>query len=108
MTDRRREAEDLRRRMAEADVEILRAFEKRAELARELGKVRPAGPPSLPSNEREQIEALERAAAEDLPPGVVRAIFREVHAGTLPFESPVRAAYAGPDGGFRYVAARKQ
>src|SRR4051812_37897833 len=99
MTDRRRELEDLRRQMAEADAEILRGLQRRAQLARQVGALGAVPPNSLVA-EREQLALLEKTAADDLPGEVVRAVFREVRAATAPLERPARVAYVGPEGGF--------
>jgi len=63
---------------------------------------------SLPSHEEEQIRAVEALAQEELPPGALSSVLREVHAATLPFEQPLRVAYVGPEGGFGELAARKE
>src|SRR4051794_33741267 len=104
MTDRRRELEELRRQMAEADAEILRGLQHRAQIARQLGALGPGSPISL-ATEREQLGLLEKMAGEDLPGESVRAVFREVRAATAPLERPARVAYVGPEGGFAHVAA---
>ena len=107
MTDRRRELEDLRRQMAEADSEILRGLQHRAQLAKKIGALGPGAPSSLVT-EREQLAVLEKMAADDLPSEVVRAVFREVRAATASLERPARVAYVGPEGGFAHVAAQRQ
>jgi chorismate mutase / prephenate dehydratase len=107
MADRRREVEDLRRQMAEADADILRGLQRRAHLARQIGSLGP-GTPISPAGEREQLALLEKMAADELPGEVVRAVFREIRAATAPLERPARVAYAGPEGGFSHVAAQRQ
>jgi chorismate mutase/prephenate dehydratase len=106
MTDRRRELEELRRQMAEADAEILRGLQHRAQIARQIGALGPA-PISLVT-EREQLGALEKLAGDELPGDAVRAVFREIRAATAPLERAARVAYVGPEGGFAHVAAQKQ
>jgi chorismate mutase / prephenate dehydratase len=105
MSDRRRESEDLRKQMAEADADILETLEKRARLARRLGELGTGVPPG--PSEREQFSLLEKAASENLPGDAIRAVFREVHAATASLERAARVAFAGPDGGFCQVAARQ-
>src|SRR5262245_37954949 len=107
MTDRRRELEELRRQMAEADTEILRGLQRRAQIARQIGQMGGVAPISLVT-EREQLGLLEKMAADDLPGEVVRAVFREIRSATAPLERPARVAYVGPEGGFAHVAAQRQ
>jgi chorismate mutase/prephenate dehydratase len=105
MTDRRRELEDLRRQMADADAEILRGLQRRAQIARQIGALGQGAPSSLAA-EREQLALLEKMAGDDLPAEAVRAVFREIRAATL--ERAARVAYVGPEGGFAHVAAQRQ
>jgi len=107
MSDRRREVEEIRRQMAEADAEILRGLQKRAQLARQIGTLGSVAPLS-PVTEREHLALLEKTAADELPGEVVRAVFREVRAATAPLERAARVAYVGPEGGFAHVAAQRQ
>jgi chorismate mutase/prephenate dehydratase len=107
MTDRRREVEDLRRQMAEADAEILRGLQRRAKIARQIGGLG-IGAPASPVIEREQLALLEKAAADDLPGEVVRAVFLEIRAATASLERPARVAYADREGGFAHIVAERQ
>lgn len=105
MTDRRRELEDLRRQMAEADADILLGLRRRARLARRVGEL--AQPPgSTAAMEREQMAMLEQMAGDELPLEVMRGVFREIHAATSSLERPARVAYVGPEGGFCHLAAQ--
>lgn len=106
MNDRRREVEDLRRQMAEADAEMVRALERRARLARQLGDARRAAP-TLPAQERQPIEAIARQATE-LPAAAVEAVLRQAHAATVGLEGPSRAVVVGPEGGVADLAAHGQ
>lgn len=108
VTDPKRELDDLRREMAELDVQILRVLEKRARMARRAGELRGAAPATLPVHERDQLRALEALAQEELPAGMVSSVLREVHAATLGLEQPIRAAFVGPEGSFGDLAARKE
>src|SRR6266404_5134267 len=102
MSDRRRELEDLRRQMSEADAEILRGLQKRAHIARQIGALGLGGPSSAVA-EREQLALLEKMADDDLPSEVVRAVFLEIRAATASLERPARVAYVGLEGGFAHV-----
>jgi len=106
MTDRRRELEDLRRQMAEADADILLGLRRRARLARRVGEL--AQPLSATAAmEREQMAMLEQMAGDELPVDVVRGLFREIHAATASLERPSRVAYVTPEGGFGHLAAQQ-
>lgn len=77
-------------------------------LARELGALRGPGAASLPSHEQEHFRQIEAMAQEELPPGALASVLREVHAATLSVEQPLRVAFVGPEGGFGELAARKE
>ncbi|HMJ54835.1 MAG TPA: prephenate dehydratase domain-containing protein [Polyangiaceae bacterium] len=105
MTDRRRELEDLRRQMAEADADILLGLRRRARLARRVGELGQP-PSSTAAMEREQLAMLEQMAGDELPLEVMRSVFREIHAATSSLERPARVVYVGPEGGFCHLAAQ--
>src|SRR4051812_25944207 len=106
MSDRRREVEGLRRQMADADADILKALQRRARVARQIGSLG-AGAASSPMGDREELALLEKMAEGDLPAETVKSIFREVHAATFSFERPARVVYVGPEGGFGQIAAQQ-
>jgi chorismate mutase/prephenate dehydratase len=106
VTDRRREVDELRRQMTEADVEMLRVLQRRARLARQVGELGPGGGAGG-ANERDVLGIVEESMADDLPPEVIRAFLRQVHAATASLERPARVAYVAPEGGFCQVAAQK-
>ena len=91
--------------MAQADAEMLRALQRRARLAKQVGELGGGG---SAVSERDQMGMLEGMAGEDLPAEMVRGVFREIHAATSSLERPSRVAYVAPEGGFGQVAALKQ
>jgi chorismate mutase/prephenate dehydratase len=102
----RRQIEEIRSRMAEVDLDILRLLEQRARLAREIGALGDdTGNPVL--QQRERLDAVQRAATGDLPAESVRAVFRAVHAACAALEGPTRVAFVGVDGSFGAVATRQ-
>jgi chorismate mutase/prephenate dehydratase len=108
MTDHRRDLQELRQHMIEADGEILRALQKRARLARQIRELGSSAQPILRAAEQELLQKLEAAGASDLPADAVRAVFREVHAATAALERPARVAFVRPEGGYAQVVARTQ
>lgn len=107
MSDTRREKEALKVQRSEIDHEILRLLVQRAELSRAFAAAHPGTPPTLPSSEKESLDAL-AAATTELPPEAVRGIFREVHATCRALEARPRAVSVGREGGGAWVVARRQ
>jgi chorismate mutase/prephenate dehydratase len=105
MTDRRREVDDLRRQMNEADLEMLRALQRRAKLARQIGDL---GGAAGGASERDVLGMVEHTMGEDLAPDVVRAFLRQAHAATSSLERPARVVFVAPEGGFCQAAAHRQ
>ena len=108
MSDLRREKDELRKRRTEIDGQILALLGKRAKLSRDWAMAHPGETATLPSTERETLDALATGPIGDVPPEAVRSLFREIHAVCRTLETPVRVAYAGAAGGRAYAAARKQ
>lgn len=102
----RKEIERLRKEMAEGDLEVLRALEKRARLSRALGKLTGGAVPATLAD-RERIAALEKASEGDLPHESIRTVFRSVYAAFNSLERPTRVAYVGTDGSLGFVSARQ-
>jgi len=105
MTDSKREVEELRQEIAKLDAQLLATLDKRARAARRIGELRKDQAATLPLNDRATIRALVARGAE-MPQESLRAIFREVFAGCLALELPVKVAYVGPEGGAGHAAAR--
>ncbi len=101
----RRELEDLRREMAQGDIEILKMLERRAKIAREVGQVG-ATMKSPIVLECERLQQLENSLSGDLPKEAVRSVFRSIYAACASLEGPTRVAYVGAEGAFGFVAAR--
>ncbi len=105
MSDAKREIEDLRQEIAKLDAQLLAALEKRARASRRVGELRKDQPASMPLQDRAAIHALV-ARGSEMPQEALRSIFREVFAGCLALELPVKVAYVGPEGGAGHAAAR--
>jgi chorismate mutase / prephenate dehydratase len=108
MSDQLREKEELRRKRAEIDLQILELLSKRAQLSKDWGAKTPNRAATLPSTQRDTLESLANRSSGPLLPDGVKSIFREIHAACRALETPVRVSYVGLEGGTAYVAAHQQ
>lgn len=102
----RKELDRLRKEMADGDLEVLRALEKRARLSRSLARLTGGAAPTALAD-RERISALEEASEGDLPKESIRSVFQSVFAALSSLERPTRVAYVGSEGSLGFVAARQ-
>ncbi|PIE06309.1 MAG: hypothetical protein CSA75_00190 [Sorangium cellulosum] len=103
----RKQVEELRKQMAAADKETLRILEKRAKMAREIGRLTKDEPQAVVSLTCSDIEAFVADATGDLPTESVYHIFRSIHAACASLEGPTRVAFVGAEGSLGHVAARQ-
>lgn len=108
MSDVKRAAADLRQEMAKIDAQVLALVEKRARLARDVGKLRGDAPPQLPADARASLAALVEKASGDLPADTVRDVFHEIHAACLALELGLTVSVVGVPGSLTHVAARRR
>jgi chorismate mutase / prephenate dehydratase len=108
MSDEKRAAEELRLEMTKLDGQLLGLVERRAKLAREVGKLRGDEVVQLPTDGRAALAALVARASGDLPPDSVRDIFREIHTSCLALELGLTIAFVGSAGSAGHAAARKR
>ena len=108
MSDDKRAAADLRQEMTKLDTQLLALVERRAKLARDVGKLRGDTLPQLPADSRAALAALVAKASADLPADAVRAIFHEIHAACLALELGLTVATVGGAGGLTHVATKKR
>jgi chorismate mutase/prephenate dehydratase len=106
MANDRRERDELRQQREQIDREILTLLRQRARLSRQVAS-RATEPlkATLPSTERDTLEALAREGGDDLPAPAVLGVFRQIHAVCRSLEAPVRTAYVGAEGCGAYVVA---
>ena len=105
MTDGKREMDEVRRQMAELDLEILAALDRRAGAAKRLGALRRDHAPQLPVSDHAAIRDLVARSNGDMPEAGLRDIFREILGACLALELPVKVAYVGLEGGPGHSAA---
>lgn len=108
MSDDKRAIEEARQEMAKVDAQLLGLLDRRAKLARGIGKLRGEGAPQLPAESRAQLAALVARATGDMPADSIRDIFREIHAASNALELGVVVAFVGTIGSSGYGAARKR
>jgi chorismate mutase / prephenate dehydratase len=102
------EIEKLRGEIDTIDDELLALVNRRAELARRIGELKPNGSAYRPEREAEILRRVTRANAGPLTVERVAAVFREVISGCRGMEAAIRVAYLGPEGTFSEQAMRKQ
>ena len=102
--------EELRKRIDELDARIVQVINERAELARQIGRLKAESRDSVYKPQREQAVYEHAVASNDGPLGndAVRAIFREIMSGCIALERPLTIAYLGPAGTFTHWAARSK
>jgi len=108
MSDDKRAASDLRQEMVKVDAQILALVERRAKLARQVGKLRGDAPPQLPADTRAALDAVVEKATGELPADTLRAIFHEVQAACLALELGLTVAAVGAAGSLTHVAAKRR
>jgi len=104
--DERKRIEELRQKLLDLDLEILRTIERRARTAQDLSKLRSGSARYAPVTDGVHLAALEKAAALPIQPGSIRPIFNVIDAASRLYEVAPRVAFIGADGGFGWMAAR--
>ena len=101
----------LRQAIDEVDAELLRLFNKRAQLSLEVGRLKAAtasqGKPMPIFDPRRESELLARLAERNEGPldnEHVMRLWREILSVSRALQRPYSAAYLGPEGTFSYFA----
>jgi chorismate mutase/prephenate dehydratase len=99
--------DELRRRMDELDDQIVELLAQRAEVSRSVGqlKAREGGSVYAPAREAEIFERLVHRAEGRLNSDNLKAIYREIIAGSRDFQRPLKIAFLGPRATFGHQAA---
>ena len=101
---------ELRKKIDAIDDSILEILNKRAELVKEVGKVKVHGKSEfyVPNREKEIYERLTRNNKGPFSNESIRAIFREIISASLSLEHPLKIAFFGPQATYTHLAAIKQ
>src|SRR4051794_20994370 len=98
---------ELRRQLDELDDQIVELLARRADVSRNVARVkqRDGGAVYAPAREAEIFERLTQSTAGRLDPDNLRAIYREIIAGSRDLQRPLRVAYLGPRATFGHQAS---
>lgn len=98
--------QEIRAEIDALDLDLLRLFNARAALSREVGQIKANSKGSIfqPGREREVLERLMSQNPGQLPDEHLRAIWREILSSSRALQRPQDVAYLGPEGTFSYFA----
>ena len=107
MPDEPRSLPEIRDEIDRVDAELVRLLSRRAELAREVGRVKDKdqAPYFTPERERQIYARLRESNPGPLLDRQLTAIFREIISAARAAEKPLEVAYWGPPSTFSHVAA---
>jgi chorismate mutase/prephenate dehydratase len=99
--------EELRNRIDEIDLQLVKLLNERARVVVEIGKFKnkTANPVYAPDREKEVLARIIETSEGPLPDKCLFAIWRELMSGSFVLERPLRIAYLGPGGSFSHTAA---
>ena len=101
---------ELRKKIDTIDDSLLELLNKRAELVKEVGKVKIKGKSEfyVPNREKEIYDRLTKNNKGPFSNESIRAIFREIISASLSLEHPLKIAFFGPQATYTHLAAIKQ
>jgi chorismate mutase/prephenate dehydratase len=101
---------DLRTKIDALDQQLVELLNRRASLAREVGKAKAAtgAPIFVPHREQAVFNRLAELNAGPLPDASLRAIWREVMSASFALERPLTIVHFGQPGAFTSLAARRK
>jgi len=99
--------DELRNRIDELDVELVRLLNERARVVVQIGKLKHQTdrPVYAPDREKQVFDRITKANQGPLPDKCLMAIWRELMSGSFFLERPLRIGYLGPQGSFSHTAA---
>ena len=98
----------LRGKIDALDSRIIELFNERANVAKEIGAIKKRANAQVYAPDREK-KVYERVSAKNKGPlsdKCLFAIYRELMAGSLMLEKPIKVSFLGPVGTFSYFAAK--
>jgi chorismate mutase/prephenate dehydratase len=104
--DERQRIEELKHKLLDMDLEIVRIIERRARAAQDLGTLRSGSARFMPVIDGVHLAQLEKAASAPLHAASLRPIFNAIDAACRLYEVAPRVVFIGGDGGFGWMAAR--
>ena len=102
------ELKKLREQIDRLDDELLKLVNRRAELARRIGRLKEDGKVLRPEREAQILKRLQGNNSGPLDNDAVARLFIEVMSQCRALEAPLSVAYLGPEGTFTEAAALKQ
>lgn len=102
--------EQLRARIDELDLQIVKLLNDRAKVVVDIGQIKRDGSSPIYAPDREQrvLDHVRQANHGPLPNTCLEAIWRELMSGSFALERPLRIGYLGPPGSFSHLAARQK
>ena len=107
LNENKNEMGTLRAAIDEVDEEIVRLLDRRARLARRVGKIKQKNglEAYAPAREREVLNRVTALSAGDFPKSGLEAVFREIISSSISLEARLKVAYLGPEATFTHEAA---
>jgi len=102
--------EELRKRIDAIDHGILRLLNDRAEVVKEVARIKRETHKEYhdPAREEEILQRLQRSNPGNFPSMAIRPVFREIISACLSLEAPICIAYLGPEATFTHMAVMKK
>ena len=99
--------EELRTKIDDIDLQLVKLLNERARVVVEIGKLKNKTdkPIYAPDREKTVLERIIKTNEGPLPDRCLIAIWRELMSGSFVLERPLRIGYLGPGGSFSHTAA---
>lgn len=104
------ELHDLRSKIDNIDLEILRLLNRRASVVLDIKKTKKSKHLSIHSPVRERfiIDRLTKLNPGPFPNEALKSLYREIISGSVRLQQSLKVAYLGPAATFTHLAARRQ
>ncbi len=102
-----KELNPLRKKVDQIDQEILQLLNKRSEIVLKIGDLKKRDHEEVyaPLREKSLLDTLAKKNKGPFPTHALRAVFGEILSASRSLQSPIRAAYLGPEATFTHLAA---